>query len=318
MKIHSRYNAARKILIFWCLFIGIGAVFGAACMLIKPDGSLMGMQGLLPYFQVMPLADLLYQNFIFPGIALLCINGIPNLVAAGLLFAGKKAGLVCGTVFGLTLMAWIVIQFVIFPSNVMSNLYFNFGILQMLTGCAALIFYQQEQFTIHMGKYPNIGTNPSRLVVYFSRMGYTKKLALEEANRTGAAVYEVKSTERTAGTTGFWWCGRFGMHGWDMPIEEMKIDLATYEHVTVCSPVWVFRLAAPMRSFCRAAKGSVKETDYILTHFNPCKYYGVATEMDALMDVNAMKVESICVQWGRVKKRDEIRKAETNSFTKHT
>lgn len=308
MKTHSRYHIARKILIFWCLFIGVGAVGGAACMLIRPDGSLMGMQGLLPYFQVLPLADVLYQDFIFPGIALLGINGIPNLAAAGLLLAKKKAGIVCGTVFGLTLMAWIVIQFVIFPSNVMSTLYFNFGILQALTGCAAWIFYQQEQFRVHIEDYPNMGTDPSRLVVYFSRMGYTKKLALAEANQTGAAVYEVRSTERTAGTPGFWWCGRFGMHQWDMPIEEVNIDFTAYEQVTVCSPVWVFHLAAPMRSFCRAAKGGIKEADYILTHFNPCKYQSVIAEMDELLGVTAAEAESVCVQWGKVKKRYHIKR----------
>ncbi len=308
MKTHSRYDTARKILIFWCLFIGVGAVFGAACMLIAPDGSILGMHGMLPYFQVLPLADTLYQNFTFPGIALLCVNGIPNLVAAGLLFKRKKAGVICGTVFGLTLMAWIVIQFVIFPSNVMSNLYFVFGILQALTGCAAWVLYKQEQFTIHSEDYPNIGTNPSRLVVYFSRMGYTKKLALAEANRTGAEVYEVRSTEKTEGTLGFWWCGRFGMHRWDMPIEEMKTDLAAYGHVTVCSPVWVFHLAAPMRAFCRMAKGSVKEADYILTHFNPSKYRNVIEEMDALLGVAATGAESVCVQWGQIKKRYAIKK----------
>lgn len=307
MKTHSRYHIARRILIFWCLFIGVGAVGGAAGMLIKPDGGLMGMQGLLPYFQVLPLADALYQDFTFPGIALLCINGIPNLIAAGLLFAKKKAGIICGTVFGLTLMAWIVIQFVIFPSNILSNLYFIFGILQALTGCAAWIFYNQEQVRVHIEDYPNIGANPTRLVVYFSRMGYTKKLALEEANHNGAAVYEVKSTERTAGTPGFWWCGRFGMHQWDMPIEEIKIDLSVYEHVTICSPVWVFHLAAPMRTFCRAAKGSIKEVDYILTHFNPCKYKGVIAEMDELLGITATSTVSIRVQWGKVKKRYHIK-----------
>lgn len=51
--------------------------------------------------------------------------------------------------------------------------------------------------------YPHIGTDPRRLVVYFSRMGYVKKPALEEAERTGAAVYEIRSTERTEGTHDF-------------------------------------------------------------------------------------------------------------------
>ena len=71
----SRYEAARRSLIFWTLFIGIGAVGGALCMLICPDGSLMGMDGMLPYFQVLPFADVLFQNFTFSGIALLIVNG---------------------------------------------------------------------------------------------------------------------------------------------------------------------------------------------------------------------------------------------------
>ena len=121
-----------------------------------------------------------------------------------LLLAGKKSGIICGTVFGLTLMAWIVIQFVIFPSNFMSNIFFAFGILQALTGGAAWIFYNQEHFAVHTGDYPNIGTNHRCLVVYFSRMGYTKQAPLQEADRTGAEIYEVKSTERTTGTLGFW------------------------------------------------------------------------------------------------------------------
>ena len=49
---HSRFQTARKLLIFWTFFIGLGAVAGAAAMLIDPSGSLMGMDVLLPYFLV--------------------------------------------------------------------------------------------------------------------------------------------------------------------------------------------------------------------------------------------------------------------------
>lgn len=306
MKTYSRYNIARKVLIFWCLFIGIGAVGGAVGMLSATDGSNMGMQPMLPYFQVLPFADVLFQDFTFPGIALLCVNGIPNLIAAGLLFAKKKSGVVCGTIFGITLMAWIVIQFVIFPSNVLSTLYFDFGILQALTGCAAWIFYNQEQFIVRDEDYPNIGADKSRLVVYFSRMGYTKMAAYEEANRTGADIYQVKSTEKTQGTTGFWWCGRFAMHKWDMPIEDIKINLSAYDHITICTPVWAFHLAAPIRSFCKAAKGKIKEADYIISHFNRCQYIKVAAEMDSLIDITATKTQSRCVQYGKIIKTKEV------------
>ena len=295
----SRFETARKWLIFWTLFIGIGAVGGAACMLAAPDGSLLGMDGMLPYFQKLPFADVVFQDFLFSGFALLIVNGLTNLTAAGLLLARKKIGIVLGGVFGVTLMLWICIQFYLFPLNFMSTAYFLFGLAQACTGYAAWVFYQQEQFTVRPEDYLNVGSNPHRLVVYFSRMGYGKKLAFEEANRTGAELYEIRATERTQGTLGFWWCGRYGMHHWAMPIEPISVDLTAYDHVTICSPIWVFALAAPVRAFCQAAAGQVKEVDYILVHHNNSPYENAAQEMDTLLGLHRTGLRSVCCRKGR-------------------
>ena len=132
----SRYQTARKWLIFWTLFIGIGAVAGAVCMLIEPSGSIMGMDAMLPYFQVLPFASVLFQNFTFSGIALLIVNGLTNLTAAVLLLKNRRAGASLGGIFGVTLMLWICIQFYIFPLNFMSTAYFIFG-LRGLGVCTA-------------------------------------------------------------------------------------------------------------------------------------------------------------------------------------
>ena len=128
------YNIARKWLIFWTFFIGIGAVGGALGMLIDPTGKSMGMDAMLPYFQKLPFADVLFQDFLFPGIALLIVNGITNLTAAGLLLAKKEVGVLLGGIFGVTLMLWICIQFYMFPLNFMSTIYFVFGLCQAITG----------------------------------------------------------------------------------------------------------------------------------------------------------------------------------------
>ena len=40
MKKKSRYNTARRFLIFWMLFIGIGAVLGSVMMLADSSGKL--------------------------------------------------------------------------------------------------------------------------------------------------------------------------------------------------------------------------------------------------------------------------------------
>ena len=67
----SRYNPTKKALLFWTLFIGIGAMFGGACMLIDPSGKLMGMDAMLPYFKKLVTSPL--------NIAFLWSVGRPNL-----------------------------------------------------------------------------------------------------------------------------------------------------------------------------------------------------------------------------------------------
>ncbi len=293
MKQPSRFRVARVILLFWTLFVGIGAVGGAFGMLLDPSGRFLQMDTLLPYFQVLPFANVLFRDFTFSGCALLVVNGLTNLTAAGLLLTHPKAGTLLGGIFGVTLMLWIGIQFYLFPPNFLSTAFFAIGFCQAVTGYAAWVFYRQEHFIVQESDYQNIGTNPNRLVVYFSRMGYVKQQALAEADRTGAAVYEIRAAERTAGTLGFWWCGRYGMHRWAMPIEPISIDLTTYDHVTICTPIWVFALAAPVRSFCQQAAGKIKEADYILVHHQNSRYENAAREMDALLGITHTRLRSI-------------------------
>ena len=70
-------------------------------MLLDPSGRALGMDAMLPYFQVLPFADVLFRD----------------LTAAGLLLAEKRAGVTLGGLFGVTLMLWICIQFYMFPPN---------------------------------------------------------------------------------------------------------------------------------------------------------------------------------------------------------
>lgn len=299
MKPSSRFQTARRLLIFWTLFIGVGAVAGALAMLLDPSGRLLGMDAMLPYFQVLPFADRVFRDFTFSGWALLAVNGLTNLTAAGLLLAKKRAGVVLGGVFGVTLMLWIGIQFYIFPCNLMSTSFFLFGAAQTATGYAAWVFRKQEAFRVALSDYPNIGTNTKRLVVFFSRMGYVRRLAYEEANRSGAMLYEVKSTERTEGTPGFWWCGRYGMHKGEMPIEPLSVHLSDYDQVTICTPIWVFSVAAPMRSFCAQAAGSIRQADYILVHYQSCPYAHAADEMDRLLGLKRTGLRSVRCRKGQ-------------------
>ena len=297
----SRFEKTRFVLIFLTLFVGFGAVMGAVCLFFDPSGKFMGMDSMLPYFQVLPFAKIVFQDFKFSACALFLVNGLTNFTAAGFLFAKKKIGTILCGIFGITLMLWICIQFYIFPLNFMSTTFFIIGFCQAITGYMSFIFYNQENFYVNLNDYKNIGTEKNHLVVFFSRMGYVKKIAYEKANETGAEIYEIKSTERTEGTLGFWWCGRFAMHRWEMPIENPEIDFSKYEHVTICSPIWVFALAAPVRAFCKKVSGKIKEVDYILIHHTSGKYENAADEMDNLLKLKRTHLKSIQCKIGKYK-----------------
>jgi len=80
-------------------------------MIIDPSGKALHMDAMLPFFQKLPFADVLFQNYLFSGIALLIVNGLTNLTAAILLLRKKKLGVILGGIFGITLMLWICTQF---------------------------------------------------------------------------------------------------------------------------------------------------------------------------------------------------------------
>lgn len=302
---NKRYEISRGVLIFWTLFIGIAAVYGSACMFIDPSGGLLHMNEFLPYFQVLPFSEYLFNDYVFSGIALLIVNGLTNIIAAALLIANKKAGVIAGTIFGITLIAWITIQFIIFPFNFLSTAYFVFGLLQFITGMVCYIGYRQKEFCFNENDYKNVGADKSKLVVYFSRMGYCKKLAYEAANQTGADLFEVKTTERTAGNLGFWWCGRFAMHKWGMPVVSLPENLLSYEKVIIVTPVWNFSLCAPIREFCKQAKGKIKSADYIVVHFlSGVKFLSVAKEADLLLGIKSESVKSVSSHYGSFKTVD--------------
>lgn len=299
---NKRYKMSRKMLIFWTIFIGVGALAGSITMFIDPSGHSSKMDGLLPGMQVLPFAEILFKNLIFPGIALLIVNGIPNLIAGILLLKYKKEGIILGLVQGIILMLWIVIQFIIYPLNFMSTIYFIFGLIQFITGFLCYVGYMQSNFKFNLDDYQNIGTNKTKLVVFFSRTGYTKKIAYEIANKMGSEILEIKTTEKINGNLGFWWCGRFGMHHWPMELEESPIDFTKYDEVTICTPIWVFNICAPIRKFCEISKGKIKKVNYIINHFMNCKLEYVAEEMDKLLDTKHTTFESYVCHFGKFKK----------------
>lgn len=298
---NMRYKVTRILLMLICLFIGVGAVYGSMCMFIDPSGKFLHMDAILHYFEVLPFSNILFKNYIFSGISLLIVNGITNLCAFILILCKKKIGIILGTIFGFTLMLWITIQFIILPSNVLSTTCFILGCLQLVIGYICFVSYKQENFKIDVNDYLNINSNHDELVVYFSRTGYTKKIALEIANKSGADVVQIIQKEKIKGTIGFFWCGRFGVSHIPMEIENINIDFSKYKKVTICSPIWVFGMSAPIRMFCKVNKDKINNVNYVLVHYMRANFKNVADEMDKLLNVKHDTLTNYCVRLGEIK-----------------
>ena len=297
----TRYEKARIALLFWTLFVGLGAVGGSLMMFCDPTGKAVGMNGLLPYFQVLPFADVLFQNLLFSGVCLLLINGLTNLLSAVLLLLRKKAGSLSAIAFGLLLMAWCSLQFYLLPANPLSIIYFFIGFLESITAFMCFVFQTQELFLGSSKPLPTVIDGKKRLVVYFSRMGYVREVAREEAARNDADVLCLKTPERTEGTLGFWWCGRFAMERLSMPLSPYDVDVTRYEKVIAVSPIWVFHAAPPILSFLSKEKGRIASLDYVFVHFMNASFKKEATRLDSIFWCRHDRFRSVRFRFGKRK-----------------
>ena len=107
---------------------------GSVGMWIDPSGKAMGLAEQLPCFQVLPFANYLFQDFVVPGVALMLVNGLPNLFVAWLAWRKRPIAAPLNACLGVILMLWVSLQFYLFPLNPVSTLYLFFGFTQALTG----------------------------------------------------------------------------------------------------------------------------------------------------------------------------------------
>lgn len=87
-----------------------------------------------------------------------------------------------------------------------------------------------------------------------------------------------------------------------MPTKDIECDISKFSHVTICSPIWVFSLAAPVRDFCQKSKSKIKETDYIPVHHMHKNFENAADEMDSLLGIRRTGFKSIQCKEGKFKK----------------
>ena len=113
------------------LFIALGAVGGAVMMWTDPTGVSWGGEPMLDLLRAkMPWPEVFFRDFIPSGFALLAVNGLPQLLAALMLF--KKHPWACRVTLacGIILMLWIVLEWYVWGFVALSNIYFVLGLAE--------------------------------------------------------------------------------------------------------------------------------------------------------------------------------------------
>jgi hypothetical protein len=109
-------------------FIGIGAVIGGLGLVLAPSGRNIGLQ-------VDRLSNSPFATFLIPGIFLLLVIGIGNLVGSGATFFRYHNAGEITVVLGGILITWITAQvWWIGLCFWLQPLYFGFGVIELILG----------------------------------------------------------------------------------------------------------------------------------------------------------------------------------------
>ena len=113
------------------LFIAVGAVGGTIMMWMDPTGVSWGGEPMLDLLRTkMPWPEVFFRDFIPSGFALLAVNGLPQLLAALMLFKKHPWAYWVTLACGIILILWIVLEWYVWGFVALSNIYFVLGLIE--------------------------------------------------------------------------------------------------------------------------------------------------------------------------------------------
>jgi hypothetical protein len=134
------------------------------------------------------------------------------------------------------------------------------------------------------GELPPVDDGRRVLIVYFTQGNATKRVAEDLAALLGADIERiVEKKARKWGFLGFMSAGAASSFSRATPIEPPIRDAAAYEAVVVCTPIWAWHMAPPVRSWLRMNKGKLPGI---------AAYVTVSGDTDPMKIVAAMAKES--------------------------
>ena len=87
------------------------------------------------------------------------------------------------------------------------------------------------------------------LVVYFSRSGYTRRIAEQIAKATGADCEAIRERTSRKGLLGYWRSAREALRATAVDVEPASLLPRDYALVVLGTPVWAGNICSPMRAY---------------------------------------------------------------------
>ena len=111
---------------------------------------------------------------------------------------------------------------------------------------------------------PNVDAKPKAdtpmkhtLVVYFSRTGYTRRVADEIAHAVGADCEAIKESSSRTGFLGYWRSAREALRQSAVEIEPALANPRDYALVVLGTPDWAGNMSSPIRAYIARHKADL-------------------------------------------------------------
>jgi len=100
-------------------------------------------------------------------------------------------------------------------------------------------------------------SNRKILVVYYSKTGYTRKIAQDIAKQLDADLEEITDQKKRTGLFGFVSGGRDALTKKETNISEMKKNPAAYDLVILGTPIWAGNITPAVRTYINRYQDSL-------------------------------------------------------------
>ena len=103
------------------------------------------------------------------------------------------------------------------------------------------------------------------LLVYFSRTGRTRKIAMDIASALGCDVEELRDRVGRGGPVGYARSSLEALARLDTLLAPTLHDPADYDLVVVGTPIWFWNISSPVRTWARRHRESLRKVAFFCT-----------------------------------------------------